>query len=106
LKVTIVKGGGIAGVTTRTELASDALSPDDAAALRDKVAESGVLDTATPAADEPAYPDAQQYELTVDHDGGSHTVRLGEGDLSDPVRSLIAWTEAHPERRERIERAG
>jgi len=35
LKVSIVKGGGIAGVVTRTELATDALSPDDAAELRD-----------------------------------------------------------------------
>jgi hypothetical protein len=106
LKVTIVRGGGIAGVSTRTELASDALSPDDASALRHRVAESGLLETKTPADAGPSTPDEQQYELTVEHEGGTHTVRLRESDLPDPVRSLIAWTDSHPERREEIERAG
>ena len=105
MKVTIVRGGGIAGVSTRTELASDALSPDDASAFRHRVAESGVLETATPVKDGPASPDEQQVELTVEHEGGTHTVRLRESQLPDQVRSLIAWTDSHPERREEIERA-
>jgi hypothetical protein len=103
VKVTIVKGGGIAGLATRTELATDALSPDDATALREKVAESGVLEATSPERRGAAFPDEQQYELTVEHKGESHTVRLGESDLPDSVRSLINWTESHPERKEEIE---
>jgi hypothetical protein len=106
LKLTIVKGGGIAGVVTRTELASDALSPDDAAQLRDKVADSGVLEATTPETRERSMPDAQQYELTVEQDDGTHSVRLGEAELPDSVRSLIAFAESHPKREETIERAG
>jgi hypothetical protein len=106
LKLTIVKGGGIAGVVTRTELATDALSPDDAAALREKVAESRVLETATPEKREAAFPDEQQYDLTVEHDDGTHSVRLGEAELPDSVRSLISFAESHPKREETIERAG
>jgi emfourin len=104
LKVSIVKGGGIAGVVTRTELTTDALSPDDATELRDKVAASQVLEAAAPKSREAAHPDESQYEVTVDHDGGTHTARFGEADLPDSVRSLITWTEAHPAREEAIER--
>ena len=105
MKVSIVKGGGIAGVVTRTELATDALSPDDAAQLRDRVAKSRVLEAASPGGRGAAYPDESQYEVTVEHDGGTHTARFGEADLPDSVRSLITFTEAHPARQEAIERA-
>ena len=105
MKVTIVKGGGIAGVVTRTELASDALSPDEAATLREKVAESRVLETATPEKLEVASPDEPQYELTVEDEGGAHSVRLRESELHDPVRSLISFTESHPNRKEAIQPA-
>jgi hypothetical protein len=105
LKVSIVKGGGIAGVVTRTELATDALSPGDAAEFHDKVAASGVLEAAGAKSRGAAYPDESQYEVTVEDEEGTHSARFGEADLPDPVRSLIAFTESHPARQEAIERA-
>jgi len=43
---------------------------------------------------------------TVEQDDGTHSVRLGEGELPDSVRSLISFAESHPKREETIERAG
>jgi hypothetical protein len=93
MKLSVVRGGGIAGMTTRTELSSESLPPADARALEQKVAGSGLLDMPSEPAPRAATPDEFQYELTVDHDAGSHTVRVPEGDLPDGVRSLIEWAE-------------
>jgi hypothetical protein len=93
MRLSILRSGGIAGRTIRTELASDSLSPEDAKALHEKVVESGVL--TMPAEPEPelAHPDAFEYEVTVEHDDGSHTVHRSQSGLSPELRSLIKWAE-------------
>jgi hypothetical protein len=91
---------------TETELVSDDLSPEDARVLRDKVREAGVpeLHEASPAA--PAHADELSYELTVEQEGRTHTVRLTESTMPEPVRSLLAWLDSVPERRTRIRPPG
>jgi hypothetical protein len=93
VKLSVVSGGGIAGIMTRTEVSSASLSPADARVLEQKVAESGLLEMPLEPARQTSQPDELQYELTVEHDEGSHTVRVPEGDLPDGVRSLIQWAE-------------
>jgi hypothetical protein len=102
MKLSVVRGGGLAGMATETELASSALPPEEAHVLGEKVEQSGLLNLASDQASKPSHPDEFQYELTVDHDGGSHTVRLPEGALPDGVRSLFEWADARPEGERRI----
>jgi emfourin len=102
MKLSVKRGGGLAGIATRTELESAALPPAEAQALDEKVSESGLLSMPPQPATPPSHPDELQYELTVDRDGDSHTVRLPEGALPDEVRSLIEWADARPEREQRI----
>lgn len=92
-------------MVTRTELDSASLSAEGASALRQKVEQSGVLELEPPAT-EPAHPDELSYELTVEHEGRSHSVRLSESTLPEGVRSLIAWSDSAPERETRVEPPG
>jgi hypothetical protein len=102
MKLSVKRGGGLAGIATRTDLSSTSLPPAEARRLDEKVSESGLLSMTPQPESSPARPDELQYELTVDLDGDSHTVRLSEGALPDPVRSLIEWADARPERKHRI----
>jgi hypothetical protein len=106
MKLSIVRGGGLAGMVTRTELASEALSEDDARKLREKVEQAGLLAMPESLPPAEAHPDELNYELTVEHEGRERTVRLSESTLPEEVRSLIAWADSVPEREHRIEPPG
>jgi hypothetical protein len=97
MKLSILRGGGLSGRTIRTEVTSDSLSPEDAKALHERVVESGVLTMPPDPPAAPAHPDEFEYELTVDHGDGSHTVHRPQSALSPELRSLIKWADAHPE---------
>lgn len=101
MKLTVVRGGGVAGVLTETELASADLSSDDAETLHEMVRDAGLfeLDESGP---EPAHPDEPSYELTVEHGGRMRTVRLGESTMPEKVRSLISWSDSVPGAKTRI----
>jgi hypothetical protein len=92
--VKITRGGGLAGLTRQTEVASDALPPGEADKLRELVEGSGLLGEAAPKEAPPAHPDEMSYEVTVEHEGRAETRRFTEQTLPDSVRSLIAWADA------------
>jgi Emfourin len=98
LKVTITRGGGLAGLTRQTEVASEALPPGEAAKLHELVEGAGLLSDAVPRDAPPAHPDEMSYEVTVEDQGRARTQRFSEQTLPDSVRSLIAWTDSNPER--------
>ncbi|HWK26587.1 MAG TPA: protealysin inhibitor emfourin [Solirubrobacter sp.] len=93
MNVEIVRGGGIAGVAVCSRLASDAL-PAPACRTFERLA----------AAVEPAgglaapHPDETTYRVTVDGVTATHT----ETTLPPPVRALIDFVSARPERREAL----
>jgi hypothetical protein len=102
MKVSIVRGGGVAGVTTLTELDEGALSIDDAKAFRAKLADAQAdLGTAGEGSAS-RHPDELQYELTLANGETTRTLRAGETTLPEHVRSLIAWVDTHPERTTRV----
>jgi len=106
MKLSVVRGGGLAGMVTRTELASDKLSAEDAKALHEKVAGAGLLEPHTDAPSPPSHPEDLSYELTVEHEGRTRTVRLRESAMPEEVRSLIEWSDSLPERQMVIEPPG
>jgi hypothetical protein len=93
MKLSIVRGGGIAPIATRTEISSDSLSEADAATLRRKVEDARVLELADAGGQ---HPEDLLYELTIEDEGRVHTVRLSDSALPDAVRSLIAWADSSP----------
>jgi hypothetical protein len=99
VKVSILRGGGLAGITTRTEVASAELPADAARTLEQHAA---AVTPAPPPRER--HPDEMLYTVRVERDGGTHEAHYTEGTLPDDVRSLIAWADQRPERREDIVR--
>ncbi|MEV0051542.1 protealysin inhibitor emfourin [Saccharopolyspora shandongensis] len=94
LRVSIVRGGGLAGLVITTAVDTSALTEEDAATLRDLVRAADLENV--PPSTRAAMPDAQSYEITVESGETSRTVVLTERDLSAAVRSLITWIESVP----------
>jgi hypothetical protein len=104
MKVSVVRGGGLAGLVKRTAVKSDTLPPEHAEQLRSKVDEAGVLDLSD--GPKARYPDEMSYKLTIEQDDGEHTVRLSESALPEAVRDLIDWIDSLPDREESIRPPG
>lgn len=100
MKLTITRGGGLAGLTRQTEVASDALPPGEAATLHEQVEAAGLLGEAAAKEAPPRQPDEMSYEVTVEERGQTRTHRFTEQTLPDSVRSLIAWADSKPEQRQ------
>lgn len=101
MKLTIVRGGGLAGLTRQTELASDALPEGEAAKLQELVEGAARVAEDVPR-EAPGHPDEMSYEVCVEDQGRTRTLRFTEQTLPEPVRSLIAWADSRPEVRQSI----
>jgi hypothetical protein len=101
LKLTIVRGGGLAGLTRQTELASEALPTGEAATLHELVEGAERLGDGVPR-EAPGHPDETSYEVCVEDHGRTRTLRFTEQTLPESVQSLIAWVDSRPERRQSI----
>jgi len=99
VKLSIVRGGGLAGIATQTTLDRDDLPPDGAAAFDEQVAAAGTFEEAGPTPS--PHPDEMLYELKLT-DGEERTARFTDTSLPDPVRRLVEWAEGRPERKTEI----
>jgi hypothetical protein len=99
VRLSIVRGGGLAGIATQTTLDRDELPPDGAAAFDEQVAAAGGFEQAGPPP--PTHPDEQLYEVKLD-DGEERVARFTDTSLPDGVRRLVEWAEGRPERKTEI----
>lgn len=97
MKVSITRGGGLAGVPIRTELSTDELPADAARALEEHA-------RAIAPAEPPGgrSPDEMSYTVVVESEDGRREAHYTDGTLPDDVRALVAWADERPERREEI----
>jgi Emfourin len=96
VNVSIVRGGGLAGVATRTVLATDSLPADAATELRER---AGVVGAVEDVARERG-PDETLYSVEIeDDDGRGRVARYSEWTLPEDVRRLIAFVDERPESR-------
>ena len=96
MKVTVVRGGGVAGMATRTQLDSNALPAGDAQTLSSFVQGAALQEGAT--VPPPATPDDLLYEISVEDAGTQVTRRFTEGNLPEDIRQLVQWIDSRPER--------
>jgi predicted protein tyrosine phosphatase len=93
VNVSIVRGGGVSGIATRTRLASDALPKAACQRLEELAAQ------VEPASDAAArHPDETLYKVEVDGVTATHT----ETTLPEPVRALIDFVSERPERQDAL----
>jgi hypothetical protein len=95
VKVSITRGGGVAGILRVVEVDADDVPADALAALR------GSSGGGSPPPS-PRRPDEMTYAVRV----GDSEARFTDSTLPDEVRRLIAWADAHPARREQIRPPG
>jgi hypothetical protein len=102
MKVSIVRGGGLAGLVETTTVDSETLASEDASMLRAKVEEAGLLDLPERIGGAARQPDQFSYKLIVEDQGRTSTVYVSEEDLPEPIDSFISWASTVPGREERI----
>jgi hypothetical protein len=102
MKVSIVRGGGLAGLVTATTVNTEDLGPADAESLRTRVAAARLPELAQPSAQAPSQPDRFSYEVTVEDGADRQTVRVREQDAPAQVRDLIRWVHNSPARRQEV----
>ncbi|HEY9521847.1 MAG TPA: protealysin inhibitor emfourin [Thermopolyspora sp.] len=108
MRVSIVRGGGIAGLVMNTTADSASLAPEDADLLRAKVEQAGLFEAGGDDRERPSEPGRERpperfdYELRVEDQGRTHTLRLGERDLTGPQRALISYVGSVPGHREEV----
>jgi hypothetical protein len=105
VKLSIVRGGGLAGVARRTELHTDALPEDAARALEAHAAAVCPLPAPGDAPPSPAR-DELRYTVCVECAGGTTEAHYTDTTLPDDVRALIAWADGRPERQDELLRPG
>ncbi|MCY0906024.1 protealysin inhibitor emfourin [Arthrobacter sp. H14-L1] len=103
MKLTVRRGGGIAGIVARTELDANALPPPDAAAFTAEVNRARMRELTDPPAIS-ARPDSQLYEISLEETGQPFSLHYTDESLPEDVRRLLAWVDGRPERIESIER--
>jgi hypothetical protein len=96
MKVTIVRGGGIAGMTTGTTLESGALPEADAQTFSAHV-QAAALHEARTSGPQTRSPDELLYAISVDDAGGQVVQRFTDATLPDEVRRLVEWVDSRPE---------
>jgi hypothetical protein len=94
VNVSIIRGGGLAGVATRTQLASDALPKEAGERLRTLASAVAPSDDAGGRG-----PDEQLYKVEIDGVTSTHR----ETTLPEPVRALIEFVDQRPERKDALE---
>jgi len=97
MKVEIVRGGGVAGLTSRTRLISETLPTADAETFEKRVRESGLLTMPEEAARRPRHPDELLYAITVEDGDLERTLRFTDERMPEAVRSLVDWVDGRPE---------
>lgn len=106
MKLSIVRGGGFAGLVQTITVDAKALSPDDADELKARVKEAKLFDLPSKPGAEAEQPDRFTYLVTVEEGARRHRVALAEESLPEAVRSLLSWARAVPGRVERVESPG
>jgi len=96
MKVTVIRGGGIAGIAMRTELSAMALSPEDAQTLAGKLTNVD-LQGAPEGKSGRTQPDQMLYEFVVDDGNGEKRARFTDENLPEAAHDLLEWLDSRPE---------
>lgn len=95
MKVAVVRGGGIAGISARTELSTNALSSEDARTFADKVERANLQQSQPPS--EQGWPDQMLYEMVLDDGTAQTRVHFTDETIPESVRQLVDWIDSRPE---------
>ncbi len=90
MRVNLKKFGGIAGLKVRAEVDSEQLSPARAREMKKLVEEANLFDQPTKPGGK-SMPDQQQYEITIEDQGKTHSFVTNDTAASDELLDLVDW---------------
>ncbi|KFF58954.1 hypothetical protein JF66_14745 [Cryobacterium sp. MLB-32] len=102
MRLSVRRGGGFAGMVTRTDLDAESLTPTDAAALAAEVDRAALRTLSDPTGTR-TWPDSLLYDISLTDDSQEFRYHCNEESLPEGVRQLLAWVDARPERIDSIE---
>jgi hypothetical protein len=91
MKIEYVRSGGLAGLRQSYSASSDALSADEQSQLSQLIEDSRFFDQPEMIGTGGSGADRFQYRISVEDDGRSHTVQVGEDAVPAELRPLISW---------------
>ncbi len=100
MRLEIVRGGGLAGLVSRTELDSADLPGPDAERFAELC--RGAALAGPGAAAPPGAADGLLYEITLEDAAGRRTARYSDVSLPAPTQALVEFVDARPERTTRV----
>ena len=106
MRVSVVRGGGLAGLIRTVSADSDQLAPSDRRELAALVQQTGLLDAETVPGSGEHEPDRFTYTVTVEDRGRRRKIAFPERSLPEEVRNLISWVNTVSGHEESIEPPG
>lgn len=94
--MTVVRGGGLAGLVSSTAVDTSRLASADAEALRARVRAAPLTDAGAP------QPDREIVEILIEDDEAAVTALVNADELAPGIRELVEWVESAPGRTERL----
>ena len=91
LRVSFERSGGFAGITIKTAVEEEDLSPDEAQKLQGMVEEVDFLNLPEKIISPSSQPDRFQYELRLEESGRQHKVTVSEEAMPEKLKPLIKW---------------
>ncbi len=91
LHVIFERTGGLAGITISATVDSADLSESQASELRKLIDQADFFNLPAVIAPSKPHPDRFEYNVTVQDDGRSHTIRVSEEAIPENLRPLIKW---------------
>jgi hypothetical protein len=106
MRVSVVRGGGFAGLVRTTTADTHRLSPGDGEKLTALVGEAGLVGPRAASDRSEPQPDRFSYQVIVEDGQRSEVTGYSEQSLPPKVRNLISWMSTVDGREEKIEPPG
>ena len=98
MRIVCERTGGFAGLTTRVEVDSSALTAAQNRALQTLIEQADLLNQPK-SKKRQAVADGFQYDLTVTHDDGEQALSLTDGAVPEEMQALLDWLMAYRSRK-------
>jgi len=89
MRITFERSGGFAGVIIKRDFDLDDLADDVKDALENLLDTADFFDLPAQLPSKGVMPDSFSYVISVRSNKGEHTVRFGEGEITDDLRPLV-----------------
>lgn len=83
------RSGGFTGIPLATSLDSETLSPEEVDALQKELDQARFFDLPAKIQTPGTGADRFEYRITVEKEGRSHTIEVGEGSIPETLQPLV-----------------